>query len=114
LLITRADVSARIIKTPGQTYQKLDNNSISNLYNIKLANKTRRLIHLELKLENIKGEIKMISVIDVPKESYFQTSFFVVLNKKEIHARKTKFKVGIYENGIRIQTATATFLGPTI
>jgi cytochrome c oxidase accessory protein FixG len=114
LLITRADVSARIIKTPGQTYQKLDSNTISNLYNIKLANKTRRPIHLDLKLENIDGEIKLISPVDVPKESYFQTSFFVVLKKANVHSRKTKIKVGIYENGNCIQTATATFLGPTI
>lgn len=113
LLITRADVSARIIKTPGQTYQKLDSNKISNLYNIKLTNKTRRLIHLDLKLENINGEIKLISPVDVPKESYFQTSFFVVLKNKQLQRRKTKIKVGIYENGKRIQTATATFLGPT-
>jgi cytochrome c oxidase accessory protein FixG len=114
LLITRADVSARIIKTPGQTYQKLDSNRIGNLYNIKLANKTRRKIHLDLKLENIVGEIKLVSPVDVPKESYFQTSFFVVLNKAEIHGRKTKIKVGIYENGSLIQTTTATFLGPTL
>jgi cytochrome c oxidase accessory protein FixG len=114
LLITRADVSARIIKTPGQMYQKLDSNKISNLYNIKLANKTRRLIHLELKLEDVQGEIRMINAIDVPKESYFQTSFFVIINKERIHNRKTKIKVGIYENGKQIQNVTATFLGPTI
>lgn len=114
LLITRADVSARIIKTPGQMYQKLDNNKISNLYNIKLANKTRRPIHLDLKLENIDGEIKMINAVNVPKESYFQTSFFVILKKSQIHSRKTKIKVGIYEDGRLIQKATATFLGPTI
>ena len=114
LLITRADVSVRIIKTPGQTYQKMDSNRISNLYNIKLANKTRTQVHLELKLENINGEIKLINAIDVPKESYFQTSFFIVLKKEKIHARKTKIKIGIYEYGTCIQTVTATFLGPTI
>ena len=114
LLITRADVSARIIKTPGQTYQKLEGGKISNLYNIKLANKTRRLIHVVLKLEEMEGEISMINPIDVPKESYFQTSFFVTFKKEQLHHRKTKFKVGIYENGKCIQTATATFLGPVI
>ena len=36
LLITRADIAARILRTPGQTYQLLENNKISNLYNIKL------------------------------------------------------------------------------
>lgn len=114
LLITRADVSARIIKTPGQTYQLLPENKISNLYNIKLANKTRDPIHLDLKLEGIEGEVKTINSIDVPKESYFQTSFFVIINKSQLHSRKTKINVGIYENGNRIQTATAVFLGPTL
>ncbi len=114
LLINRADVAARIIKTPGQTYQQLEGNRISNLYNIKLANKTRSVIHLELKLEDIQGEIKLINSIDVPKESYFQTSFFVIFDKSQIHSRKTKINVGIYEEGRKIQTASATFLGPTI
>ena len=114
LLITRADVSARIIKTPGQTYQKLDSDKISNLYNIKLANKTRRLIHLDLKLEGLQGEIKMINKIDVPKESYFQTSFFIIFFKNQIHKRKTQVNIGIYEDGKKIETITATFLGPTI
>ena len=114
LLITRDDVSIRVMRTAGQMYQKQINGGISNLYNIKLANKTRKIIHLDLKLENIVGEIKLVSPVDVPKESYFQTSFFVVLKKAQIHARKTEIKVGIYENGNRIQTTTATFLGPTL
>ena len=62
----------------------------------------------------MEGEISMINPIDVPKESYFQTSFFVTFKKEQLHHRKTKFKVGIYENGKCIQTATATFLGPVI
>ena len=82
LLITRADIAARILRTPGQTYQLLENNKISNLYNIKLVNKTRKNIHLDIKLENIEGEIKQVSPVDVPKESYFQTSFFITLKKK--------------------------------
>lgn len=112
LLITRDDVSARIIRTPGQMYQKMDDDRISNLYNIKLANKTRKNIHLELKLENIEGEIKLISEVNVPKESYFQTSFFVILKKEQLRKRKTKVTVGIYEDGEQIKTVTATFLGP--
>jgi cytochrome c oxidase accessory protein FixG len=114
LLITRNDVSARLLRTPGQMYQKLDSNHISNLYNIKLANKTRKLIHLDLKLENMEGEIKMISPIDVPKESYFQTSLFVIVKSTQLKSRKTKIKIGIYENGKKIETVAAVFLGPSI
>ena len=114
LLVTRADVAARIMRTPGQTYQLLADNKISNLYNIKLVNKTRKNIHLDLKLENMKGEIKQVGVVDVPKESYFQTSFFITLRNEQLKARKTKVKIGIYENGKRMDVLTAIFLGPSI
>lgn len=114
LLITRADVAARILRTPGQTYQLLADNRISNLYNIKLVNKTRKNIHLDLKLENIRGEINQVGVVDVPKESYFQTSFFITLKNEQLKARKTKVKIGIYENGKKIDVLTAIFLGPSI
>ncbi len=114
LLITRDDVSARILRTPGQMYQKLPNDQISNLYNIKLANKTRKLIHLDLKLENIKGKIRLINQINVAKESYYQTSFFIILDQERIKKRKTEIKIGIYENGDRIKTTKAIFLAPAL
>lgn len=114
LLITRADVAARILRTPGQTYQLLADDRISNLYNIKLVNKTRKNIHLDLKLENIKGEINQVGMVDVPKESYFQTSFFITLKNEQLKARKTKVKIGIYENGKKMDVLTAIFLGPSI
>ncbi|HBT93381.1 MAG TPA: cytochrome c oxidase accessory protein CcoG [Chitinophagaceae bacterium] len=114
LLVTRADVAARIMRTPGQTYQLLADDKISNLYNIKLVNKTRKNIHLDLKLENIKGEINQVGVVDVPKESYFQTSFFITLKNEQLKARKTKVKIGIYENGKKMDVLTAIFLGPSI
>ena len=113
LLITRSDVSARILRTPGQMYQKREHNQISNLYNIKLVNKTRTLIHMDLKLENIDGKIEMINQVNVPKESYFQTSFFVVINESQLHERKTKIKIGIFEEGKKLETVNATFLGPS-
>jgi hypothetical protein len=112
--MTRADVAARMMRTSGQTYQLLTGHKISNLYNIKLVNKTRKNIHLDLKLENIEGEIKLIGVVDVPKESYFQTSFFIILKNEQLKARKTKVKVGIYENGKRMDVLTAIFLGPSV
>jgi len=114
LLVTRADVAARIMRTPGQTYQLLADDRISNLYNIKLVNKTRKNIHLDLKLENMKGEIKQVGVVDVPKESYFQTSFFITLKNEQLKSRKTKVKIGIYENGKRMDVLSAIFLGPSI
>ena len=114
LLVTRDDVDSRILRSQGQTFQSLPDGRLSNLYNIKLTNKTRKEVPLELKLENISGEIQLIQNVVVPRESYFQTSFFVKLDRSQIHRRKTPLKIGIYQNGKRISICKTTFLGPSL
>ncbi|MEI6947192.1 cytochrome c oxidase accessory protein CcoG [Paraflavisolibacter sp. H34] len=113
LLVSRNDVDALVLRTPGQIFQTLPDGRISNLYSIKVTNKIRKEIPLTLKLENVKGEIALIGQkLLVPGESYFQTGFFVQIDRQHIVRRKTQLVIGIYENGRRIETAKAMFLGP--
>ena len=55
-----------------------------------------------------------MSPIEVPKESYFQTSFFIVLKNEQIKSRKTKVKIGLYQQDKQMDVLTALFLGPSI
>lgn len=113
LLITRDAVDARILRAPGQIFQTLGDGRISNMYNIKLANKTRYDIPVELRLENMKGEIQLINPkMIVEKESYFMAPFFVKIDSGLIQQRTTKIELGLYENGKKFRTITTTFLGP--
>ncbi len=113
MLVTRDDVDARILRTAGQMYQTLPDGRLSNLYNIKLTNKTRRDIPLTLKLESPAGEIEVVgNDMTVPKESFFQTPFFVRIEKKYIQKRKTPIVLGVYQEGKRIKKVKTTFLGP--
>lgn len=113
LLASREDVDATILRTQGQLFQAQPDGRISNLYNIKLANKTRKDIPLTLKLENIKGEVTLINPkLVVPAESYLQTPFFVKVDKSEIRRRKTELVIGVYEGNKKIKTTETTFLGP--
>ncbi len=113
LLITRDDVDARILRTVGQMYQTQPDGRLSNLYNIKLINKTRKDIPVSLKLENISGEITVVANnLVVPKESYFQTPFFVKIDRQFIKKRKTPIVLGVYEGNKKIETVKTTFLGP--
>ncbi len=113
MLVTRQDVDARILRTAGQMYQNMPDGSVANLYNIKLANKTRKDIPVTLKLENIQGEIDVIAKdIVVPKESYFESPFIVKIDRQLIEKRKTPIVLGIYEGNKKIKTVSTTFLGP--
>ena len=113
LLVTRDDVDARILRTAGQMYQTQPDGRLSNLYNIKLINKTRKKIPVSLRLENMKGEITVVADnLVVPKESYFQTPFFVKIERQLITKRKTPIVLGVYEGDKKIETIKTTFLGP--
>jgi cytochrome c oxidase accessory protein FixG len=114
LLISRTDVETAIMRTPGMLYQEQENNCVSNLYNIKLVNKTHALLPVTLKIESDSGQIKMVGndLINVEKENVASGEFFIILNRNQIKNRKTKLKIGVYSNGKKIETIQTNFLGP--
>ena len=114
LLITRKDVDATIMRTPGQLFQERGNDSISNLYNIKVINKTMKAVPLTVKLEQNNGTIETIgkSYIEVEKEGQGSGSFFVILPKKAVQQRTTIIKLGFYQGDKKISESKTNFLGP--
>lgn len=113
MLITRDDIDARVLRTAGQMFQSTPDGRVSNLYNIKLVNKTREDIPVIMKLENLQGEIEVVQKnLTVPKESYFQTSFFVKIERTLIEKRKTPIVLGVYQGKKKIETIKTIFLGP--
>ncbi len=116
LLVSRTDLDARLMRTAGMTYTTLPDGRISNLYNLKLTNKTHKNIPFTLKPENFKGQIEYVgsSSLTVKKEDYEQLQFFVILNRNEVKGWKTALQIGMYQNGKKIKTITAKFIGPEI
>jgi len=114
LLLTRKDVDGTVIRAAGMLYQERGKDSVSNLYNIRIINKTVKDIPLTLKLENAPGRIIEAEgrAIAVPKEGQGKGSFFVVLPGKMITDRKIKLKIGLYEGAKKITTLSTNFMGP--
>jgi cytochrome c oxidase accessory protein FixG len=114
LLVSRSDYDATIIRAKGMLYQERENDQISNLFSIKLMNKTKDSLPVEMKVRefpNAKFEL-------IGKELYTkpggltQGEFFVYLNKKDIKSRKSKLHIDLYSKGKKIKTAETTFLAP--
>lgn len=117
LIATRHSIDTYISRAKGQLYQELPNNKMSNLYSAKIINKTTKDVNIEFKVENYPAaEVKMISLQEkhLQKESLNELTFFIILDRVEVKKRNTKLKIGVYQNGQKIQTVSTTFLGPFI
>ena len=114
LIATRSDFDATVLRVKGMLYQEQPNNQLSNLFTIKLVNKTRDRLPVELKIENFKdSKIQLIGKeIVVKEEGITEGEFFVYLNKTDLKDRKMKLEIGVYSNGVKIKTVKTNFLGP--
>ena len=116
LLASRTDLDVTLMRTSGMTYTTLPDGRLSNLYNLKLANKTHKDIDFNLKLENLPGEIELVGSggLKVKKEDYSHLQFFVKLKKEDIKNWKTEVKIGLYEGNKKVKTIKAKFIGPEV
>jgi len=114
LLLSRKDIDGNIIRARGQLYQERGADSLSNLYTIKIINKTIKDIPVTLKLEDAPGYVIEADGQDImlKKEEQAKGSFFIVLPKSFINKRKTPITVGLYEGNKRITTIKTNFMGP--
>ena len=115
LVFTRSDVETMLLRAPGALYQQLSDGRIENLYTIKIVNKTARDIELQLKLEDINGQISIMGTGDliVPKAALTQTSVLIAVDPTVLHGATTKVKIGVYDmHGKRLETVKTVFVGP--
>jgi len=113
MLVTRDDVDVTILRASGAIYQTLPDGRLGNVYNIKMANKTRNEIPITLKLENVQGEIEIVGEqFKVPGEGYRSQPFIVKIDPSMLRKRKTELKIGVYEGKKKLRTAETTFIGP--
>jgi cytochrome c oxidase accessory protein FixG len=113
-LFSRPAVETTILRTPGLLFQENTDNTISNLYNIKIVNKTHDEIPLEIRILSHKGEIKMAgSTMDIKDQAMFESTFILFIPKNELKSDKTEVEFGIFSNNELIETYKTTFVGPT-
>ncbi len=117
-LLSRKDVQATVMRAQGMLYQEMPDNKISNLYNIKLVNKTRKDIPVTIKVDDDHhrgAEIKMVGKpLVVPKESVGDGVFFIILPKDQVHDRKNKIELEIYSGEKKVQTVKTNFIAPNM
>ena len=114
LFATRSEVEAVILRTPGMLFQQVDADHISNLYNYQIINKTNKDIEgIEFRLVNPGGQIKVVGQVPAtPKQAITEGAFFIEMATDKLEDRKTRLKIEVYSNGMKIDDASTNFLGP--
>jgi len=113
LLSMRPDTETSIFREPGTLYQELPGNMYSNIYNLKVLNKTFEEIDFELRLESPEGEmISLGSIESVPSQNSAEGRFLVKLPQDQLTGLQTEVKFSVYSGGEKLETVSSGFLGP--
>jgi len=115
LLVMRSDVETTVLRTPGMLYQDRGDGTVSNLYNIKIVNKTFDTLPVRIELEGIQGAISWVGegIRSVTPDDLAEGEFFILLNKKDIHTTKTEIRIRVLSGDKQVDRAKTSFLGPT-
>jgi cytochrome c oxidase accessory protein FixG len=114
-LFTRADIETTVLKVPGTTFQRTEDGSIANLYNIEFVNKTFDEIPLHVNviepsaaiLEKV-GEQQIV----IPREGLVKVVYFIKMPPSAISSPKTVVRLGVYRNGELIEELKTNFISP--
>jgi polyferredoxin len=116
-LFTRAEIQANIMRTPGMMYQQIDKNTVANLYNITLVNKTfdEKIVTLALD-ETQAGVIKIVGnqkAFKLKPQEVLKGTFFIQIPNDKITESSMKFKVKVFSDKKLINEIKTSFLAPT-
>ena len=112
LFYMRGDSETVILRARGTLYQEMGD-SLSNIYNYQVVNKSRQPIDVEYKIEGIPGRIKNIGEdIVVKKGEVKKGTFLVIIPRSALKQSKTPIIIGVYHNGKRTEGYKTMFTAP--
>ena len=110
----RTPIDATIMRLSGTLYQTIDSATISNMYNVKIINKTNTNKNLSFRIINNKnGIIQLVGNSSLLKMNGTSESIMVIkLKKNNLAGKITNLSIGIFEGENFLETANINFIGP--
>jgi cytochrome c oxidase accessory protein FixG len=113
LLLTRSEVDVTLLRAPGVLFQQTPEGKISNLYLLKLTNKTHHQKPIELKLDNLSGKLTVLGgELDLPAEKQTEASVLIELAPEKLASGSTPIVVAVYCAGKKVDKIKTIFVGP--
>lgn len=113
LLILRSDFETTILRTPGILFQEREDGMITNLYQLKMINKTNIAMDIHLELLEPKGTVEFVgNEIQLEEQGIGEGAFFVAIDPNELKKMSSKISIGVFSGGKLVETVNTKFLGP--
>jgi cytochrome c oxidase accessory protein FixG len=113
LVFTRSDVEATMLRAPGAMFQMMPDGHLSNLYTVKVVNKTSHAIPVEFKLENVPGDLQVMGgKIVVPPQKLAENSVLIDLDPALVKGGNLPLVIGVYVGDKKVETIKTSFIGP--
>ncbi len=114
LLANRGVVESIILRSPGQMYQKRDEQHISNLYTYQIINKTTQEMPIELRTTTPGAQLEVVgqAIAPIAKGAKAQGAFFLILPTELVKGQKNAIVIEVYSNGKKIDEVKTNFMGP--
>jgi cytochrome c oxidase accessory protein FixG len=114
LVFTRSEVEATLLRAPGSMFQTMPDGHISNLYTIRVVNKTSREMSVELRLESPAGDLTVMGQgsLAVAPQKAAENSILIELSPGAMKSGTTPLVLGLYSQGKKLQMLKTAFVGP--
>ena len=114
MLFMRSDVEATMLRAPGSMFQQMPDGHFSNLYTVRVVNKTSREIPVELRLESPAGNLTVMGAgqITVAAQKLSENSVLIELDPAAMKSGTTQIVIGVYSGGKKMSTLKTAFIGP--
>ena len=110
----RSDIQMTILRSPGQMYQQVDSQHITNLYTFQVVNKTHKELPILLKIKDDLGTIKYVGNTITPSVSagkMTEGTFFIEMETTKLTGLKTTLYIEVYSDNKLLQKVKTSFVG---
>ena len=114
LVGTQAEVEAIFLRAPGAMFQSAGDGRLSNLYTVKVVNKSQHDLPIEFRLLNHEGNVRVLGAAQfvAPKERIAETSVLVDIAANTLTNSSTRLEIGVMAGGKQVSIVKTGFIGP--
>lgn len=113
LLAVRTELDVTVLRTPGMFYQEQPGGRFSNVYDLKILNKTFGEVDVDVRLLHPAGEVQVMGeALHIGPQGIREGKLLVLLSADSLHVMSTPLSLGIYRGSALVQDVRTTFLGP--